>query len=132
MSFKTKRLIFTLSPLIPIAVIFILRPYILNISDTLPKCAFFEMTGILCPACGNTRALRSLLSLRFLDAVRYNATIPLICVIILVAFVEKLINLWFMPKKAVRLFPHKFWFYLTILILWVIYIIVRNFFNFMP
>lgn len=132
MTFKTKRLIFTLSPIIFIAVVFILRQYIINMSYNLPQCDFLEMTGLLCPACGNTRALRSMLSLHFFDAVRYNATIPLLCAIILLMYVEKLINIWSMPKKPVRLFPHKFWFYLTILILWLVYTIVRNIFNFMP
>lgn len=132
MTFKAKRRLFTIFPIILVAIVFLLKPYILNITLNLPKCHFFEITGYLCPACGNTRAVKSMLSLHFIDAVRYNATIPLLCVIVLLVYAETLINIWVQPKKTVRLFPHKFWFYLTILIIWLIYAIVRNIFNFMP
>ena len=37
-----------------------------------PPCVFRKATGIFCPGCGSTRALRALLGGDFLAALRYN------------------------------------------------------------
>jgi hypothetical protein len=132
MTFKTKRLLFTLSPIIPLAVLVLLKPYLIKLSSLFPVCTFYDLTGYLCPACGNTRAVRSMLSLHFTDAVRYNATIPLLVLLVVLIYAETLIRLWLNPEKPVRLFPHKLWFYLTLLAVWFVYCFVRNIFNFMP
>ena len=51
----------------------------LNLSDasyiTLWPCLIFEFTGIACPGCGGTRAVCSILTLRFFDAVQYNLAV---------------------------------------------------------
>lgn len=38
----------------------------------MPKCLFWEITGLECPACGNQRALHSLLHGNFSKAFSYN------------------------------------------------------------
>jgi hypothetical protein len=38
----------------------------------LPKCGFYMLTGLKCPACGSQRALHQLLHLHFKAAFRYN------------------------------------------------------------
>lgn len=38
----------------------------------MPKCPFWELTGLECPACGNQRALHSLLHGDFKKAFSYN------------------------------------------------------------
>ena len=42
-----------------------------------PKCVFYEFTGLYCPGCGSTRALRSLLRGDLYNACRYNALLTL-------------------------------------------------------
>lgn len=132
MNFKTKRLIVTALPFFIVLIIFAVKPLLLEMSAMFPECRFLSRTGFLCPACGNTRAVQSMLSLNFIDAIRYNATIPFLCILILLIYAEKMIDLWIQPKKEIHLFPHKLWFYVMILTLWIVYLIIRNIFNFMP
>lgn len=41
------------------------------------KCLLFEITGLKCPGCGNTRAVSSLLDFNFLTALSYNYLFPI-------------------------------------------------------
>ena len=40
-------------------------------------CLFFQLTGLLCPGCGNTRATMALLRLDFKGMLSYNLLYPL-------------------------------------------------------
>ncbi|MCD7973076.1 MAG: DUF2752 domain-containing protein [Candidatus Azobacteroides sp.] len=48
--------------------------YIANPEGTLwlPKCFFFQITGLQCPACGTQRALHQLFHLHFREAFYFN------------------------------------------------------------
>lgn len=41
------------------------------------QCLIYEHTGWLCPGCGNTRAVKALLRLNIVAALRYNMLFPL-------------------------------------------------------
>ena len=41
-----------------------------------PRCTFLTLTGYKCPGCGSQRALHALLHGQFMQAVRYNAALP--------------------------------------------------------
>ncbi|MCW5943965.1 MAG: DUF2752 domain-containing protein [Fimbriimonadaceae bacterium] len=43
----------------------------------MPKCAFHELTGLYCPGCGGTRAMRALLSADVAGSLHQNALLPL-------------------------------------------------------
>ncbi len=40
------------------------------------ECVFYRSTGLICPGCGGTRAVISLLKLDFLSAIKYNVAVP--------------------------------------------------------
>lgn len=129
MTFKTKRWLLTLLPPIIVIISVLLRKYIFSLSNLLPKCIFHALTGYLCPGCGNTRAIKEMLSLHFLTALRYNITIPIFCIFAVLWYAETVISIWIKP---VRFMPRNFKFYIVIGIILFIYYIIRNFINFMP
>ena len=60
----------------------------LFLSEQLPKrlvgCLLHDLVFLYCPVCGGTRAVKSLLSLDFLSALRCNAALALTIVVLLV------------------------------------------------
>ena len=58
-----------------VSIIIVLFVFIGKIS---PKCFFYENYGFLCPACGLTRATISILQLKILNAIKYNAFYTLV------------------------------------------------------
>jgi hypothetical protein len=48
--------------------------YLVNPEHSLwfPKCFFYKLTGLQCPACGTQRAIHQLLHLNIASALRYN------------------------------------------------------------
>lgn len=129
MKSKVKLLIITFAPPVLVIIIFALKKYILLVADLMPPCRFHALTGLLCPGCGNTRAVREILSLHFLTALRYNVTIPLLLAAALALYLQYVISAWIKP---VRIMPRNIWFYAVIGAMFVIYCVLRNFINFMP
>ena len=129
MNSRIKRLIITFAPPLAVIILFLLKKYIILIGDYLPPCLFHKVTGLLCPGCGNTRTVKEMLSLHFLTAVRYNATIPLLSAAASLLYLQYVISAWIKP---VKLLPRNIAFYAVIGALFVIYCVVRNFINFMP
>ncbi len=82
--------------------------YILaNYSPTqlhLPSCAFRKLTGLYCPGCGSTRALRRLLCADFIGALRYNPAFVLAVPWLPVALCQALYDEWrgvYPPRRFV-------------------------------
>lgn len=121
---KNNRLAITLVPPFAAAVVFLLRKYILKLSFLLPPCTFYSRTGLLCPGCGNTRAVRELMELHFFSAVKYNVTIPAALVFFALLYVQYVISAW---VKPIRIIPRNYTFYIIIGILFVLYCVLRNF-----
>ena len=91
----------------------------------LPKCWFYKLTGLQCPACGTQRAIHQLLHLNFIAAIRYNPFL-----IISLPYVSALVGFqWFykgkkLQKLRIICFHHTTVnIYLILLVLWWI---VRN------
>lgn len=64
--------------------------YVFTVYNLALNCVFRKYFGIQCPACGMTRAFKSILSFNFKEAIKYNIlSIPLI--IIVFYFIIKLI-----------------------------------------
>lgn len=83
-------------------------------------CIFFELTNLYCPGCGMTRAIKSLLLLDFSQAIRYNALIIILPLLIFSFIFEKKVKI-----------PNWIWYLLLIIV--ILYGILRNItaFNFL-
>ena len=69
-------------------ILVILIIFLYTISILPVTCFFKSVTGIYCPACGMTRAFRSILNLNFLDAIYFNIlSIPLFIFIAYFSFI---------------------------------------------
>lgn len=83
-------------------------------------CIFFELTNLYCSGCGMTRAIKSLITFDFYQAIRYN-----VLIIILPLLIYSLI---FDKKNKI---PNWIWYLLLIIV--ILYGILRNIkiFNFL-
>lgn len=95
-------------------------------SSAYPSCAFHEATGLLCPACGNTRAILALFYGHPLLSIGYNPDIMLLCLVGLLVYGEQVI--YAVSGKRVHLFPHKWVLFYIALGLWLLYAVLRNIF----
>ncbi|MCM1529284.1 MAG: DUF2752 domain-containing protein [Alistipes sp.] len=87
-------------------------------------CLFHLATGYYCPGCGNTRSADALLHGNILLALRNNAVLPFLLLILLILYVELIFSVLGKPKK---LLPRKAWFWWTIGGIFAVYLVVRNF-----
>lgn len=84
-----------------------------------PKCWFYQLTGLQCPACGNQRALHSLLQGKFAAAFSYNPfffiSIPYFCSVAYVCWFD---TIW--TRKIKPFITHKIVvnIYLSMVIIW--------------
>ena len=47
-----------------------------------PRCLFFALTGLKCPGCGTARAFHAVLRCRFVEALHFNAMLPVMLVLL--------------------------------------------------
>lgn len=121
---KRYRAVITFLPPLAVIAVFLLRNYIFKLSFLLPPCSFHAKTGLLCPGCGNTRAVRALLTLHPVTALKYNASIPIVLIFAALWYIQCVISIWIKP---VRLIPRSYTFYIILFILFAAYCIIRNF-----
>ena len=88
-------------------------------------CLFEKVTGLLCPGCGITRAIRSLFSLDIVKAFEYNMFIVSILPILIICGIDKLIA--YIRNKKTFFYdkiPDFFWY--SLIIIAVIFCVLRN------
>ncbi len=78
---------------------------------------------IYCPLCGGTRAVAALLRLDLLSAIKYNAFVVLMCVVILALDVWAWVR-YFQKKEPLIILPKWSWFAFSAILL--TYFILRN------
>ena len=71
-------------------------------AEKFPQCPFYRVTGLLCPACGNTRSVLALLRLDIVSALQYNITPPIIAVLGILLYAEMAARVF---GKRLRLVP---------------------------
>ncbi|MBR1737308.1 MAG: DUF2752 domain-containing protein [Firmicutes bacterium] len=111
---------------IPIAVI--IGAVILKIIGSgifvLPECDIYKRTHVLCPGCGNTRAVYSLLNGDILTSLRYNPTIVGTVLVFTLYYIEMLFAYF---GKNIQLMPIGLKFWLPVIIIWLTFLLARNF-----
>ena len=104
-------------------IIFIAFLYYFKIVDI--PCLFLKITHFYCPGCGITRAIRSLLTLNFYQAFRYNNLIVILIPVFLIYYFEVICNKFKIKNLNIsKYMKNKFW--LSILIIIIFYGIIRN------
>lgn len=53
-----------------------------------PGCIFRKHTGLACPGCGGTRAIRAMMEGNFITAARYNIMLPLLAIGLLIEYLR--------------------------------------------
>lgn len=101
------------------------RKYIFALTESFPECWMYKTTGLLCPACGNTRSIKALLSGSILESLAYNITPLVLCVISLVFYAE-LVTLCF--GRHIAIFPRSNRFVVALVIMLFLYYVLRNVF----
>ncbi|MCD7957954.1 MAG: DUF2752 domain-containing protein [Ruminococcus sp.] len=84
------------------------------------------MTGYLCPGCGNTRAILSILHGHFLRAFAYNPTVPILLLVGLGFYGEMVY--FAITGKHVHIVPQTWVLFYVVLGLILAYDVLRNIF----
>ena len=88
-------------------------------------CLFREITHFYCPGCGISRALRSLIHLDLYQAFRYNNLIIILLPIIIIYYLEKILNYFNIKNLNITKFMNNtFWIILLVIV--ISYGILRN------
>lgn len=86
-------------------------------------CLLFELTGIYCPGCGGTRALKALLRGELLLSFHENPAVLLIFIGCMLYLVERIRSKY---VKKVVLLPKSERFWMLLLTLWLVWASLRN------
>lgn len=68
----------------------------MNLSELLGPCALHRLTGLYCPGCGGTRAMKALFAGDFLQSFVYHPFVPFIAIF----------GTWFMLSQTVERISH--------------------------
>lgn len=124
---KTAGIFTVLLPLLAAAAV-IFKDSLFGLSKKLPPCFFYKRTGLLCPACGNTRCVSCLLKGKFLKAWGYNITPPIVIIVCLIFYIELAAYSF---GKDIKIYPRKNSFTYALIFLVTAYYILRNFLPFL-
>lgn len=93
-------------------------------ADNILVCPFYEFTHKYCPGCGGTRSLTALLHGHALLALHENPATPALLVFLLLEYIEH-VGLLF--GKNLKLLPRSKYFWYTLLTIWLVWAVLRNF-----
>lgn len=94
--------------------------------EKLPACWVYDLTGLLCPACGGTRCVIHILEGAWVEAFFSHVVFFIGILYIVIVNIVYIINLN-NPKKIIAnwIYP-KYWYSIIFAIILIIYTIVRN------
>ncbi len=86
---------------------------------------FYKLTGLLCPGCGNTRAVNHLVHGRLWLAFRSNPDVPFLVAVPLGFYIELISDIC---GKKVKIVPRSMWLWGAIIAVYAVFFVLRNFF----
>ena len=104
--------------------LFLLRDHIMSVGHYFP-CMFYKLTGLLCPGCGNTRAVNHLVHGRLWLAFRSNPDLPFLIAVPLGFYIELIADIF---GKKVKLVPRSMWLWGAVIALYAVFFVLRNIF----
>lgn len=125
MNYKTHHKVLVIAvPVLSIAVLGAVLALILANFSLMP-CLSYTYLHVLCPACGATRAVTSLMHGDVLMSLRQNAAVIILIILALLFYIELVLKVF---GKSFR-FPmiHNMWFYYVLAVLLIAYMVARNF-----
>ena len=124
---KVKRVKLAVLVAVPILLLlaFIFREQVMQLSRLFGPCVFNELTGLHCPGCGNTRAVKALLHLHPVISFRNNPIIILLALTGLGFYTELAIDVC---GKKVSFMPKNQFFWLGLLGVLLVFYVLRNIF----
>ncbi|WP_024860964.1 DUF2752 domain-containing protein [Ruminococcus flavefaciens] len=122
----SKRLRAAIAIAVPIMalVLLALRDRVIGLAKSLPPCTFHKVTGYWCTGCGNTRSCIALLHGHIWTAIRNNATMPFLSLLLCLLYAENLAAVF---GKDIKILPRKTWIWMIVIGLFFVYFIIRNF-----
>ncbi len=90
-------------------------------------CPFHLITGLNCPGCGISRAIRSIAEFRFADALGYNLMAPLI--LLYIGYCAGFASVTYLNTGKSSLLVKPEWLNIALLSLFMIWWVVRNIFG---
>lgn len=88
--YRMRKIIIPIVLIIGIIIFYFVNP---EHSGLFPKCAFYSLTGLQCPACGTQRAVYHLLHFHVIEALKYNLflviSVPYLLALIVVQWFDK-------------------------------------------
>ena len=124
LSRRTEIIVAVALPLLALTV-FLLRDYIIPVGHYFP-CIFRRLTGLLCPGCGNTRAVDHLVHGRLWLALRSNPDLPFLIAVPLGFYAELIADIF---GKKIKLVPRLMRFWYPILAAYAVFYVLRNIFS---
>lgn len=121
---KIAKLVMVVFPLLAL-LIYINKDFLIQMTEYFPVCYFYEKTGYLCAACGNTRSVIYLLKGEILESMRYNIT-PFVLLVIVFGFYFECV--FFVFGHTVQIIPRKRKYLFMLLASMCIYYFSRNLF----
>ncbi|MDE5936050.1 MAG: DUF2752 domain-containing protein [Ruminococcus sp.] len=121
---KKQKIIIAVSVPIVAVLVFAFRDFIMSLAPLLGQCTFHSVTGLWCPGCGNTRSVNAMLHGDILLAVRNNISLPFVAVLLLALYIELIFDIF---GKQVKILTRKAWVWWTVLALFGVYFVLRNF-----
>lgn len=90
----------------------------------MPPCILRTLTGFQCPSCGMTHAVYALCRLDLAEALRQNALLVFLLLLLILLYSERWLAVLGKPKK---LLPRRGAFWFAAAGFWIGYLILRNF-----